>query len=197
MKNIILTFVVFGLCLSCGKKSKDDTDDQKPVPPPSTQIPRWETVDRKELKFNYYVTNADSPFQLADDGTVAAVALQPWLTLKGAEDEPMSYVMMFEPSASDVCKRYHENNVFSWKGVVFETQPSGQIALYDEVNTTASTGKQLSYIHFLILKSDDSSCVKLTFYDINLKGYNHKLSILDKSEMAKAILGIAGSVVLK
>lgn len=196
MKTSIFYFscVLSVLILSCGIRKNDDENNPKPIV--NKDIPRWETVDRKELTFKYYVTSSETAFQLVDEN-IGAVAVQPWLKLKGSEGEQMEFVMMFEAAAPDACKRYAENNDFSWKGIIFKDDVEDYVNLFAETNTVTKSGKQFSLIHFLISKGASETCAKLTYYDINMKGYDHKLSIFDKSELSEAILTIAGSVRLK
>ena len=197
MKTSIFYFslVISAFILSCGIRTSEGESNPKPIV--NEAIPRWEIVDRKELTFKYYVTSTETSFQLAEDNNVGAIAVQPWLKLKGAEGEQMEFVMMFEAAAPDACKRYAENKDFSWKGIIFKDDVDKQVNLFAETNTVTKSGKQFSLIHFLISKESSEICAKLTYYDINMQGYDHKLSIFDKSELSEAILTIAGSVRLK
>lgn len=188
---------LFGIVLiaSCSKNSDDDKHQEVPPSSQSDQIPRWEVVDRKDVSFNYYITNKQTGFQLGD-GTGTANTVEPWLTLTGAEGEPMSFIMMFEVASPEGCEKHRNDKIRSWKPIVF-SYPEGQFAMYDENYWRTSAGKQASLLHILVTNEKLSKCVKLTFNDIDFKGYDHALALTDNSEMSKAIGAIAGSVRLK
>lgn len=192
MKFFALSLLASVLLFTCGKKVKDN---EQSAPPSSTgEIPRWEQVAHKNIKFDYYVTSNDESLQILDQSEDVS-AMLPTLKLKGPGDELMDFVMMFQVAAGDVCKGFQANNAFEWKGIVFEQFPSDQVAMFAEKHKITDAGKLISYLFFLVL-NNDGSCVRFTFYDINFHAYNHELSVLDSSEMAKTIRMIGRSVVL-